>query len=250
MLLATDGSLEKANGLGALQSGSSLRQPPLGANNLRFETYADASAKDSIYAFENGNARVWDESSSQFVPAGNPELDRILVQTARLRVSLRGGVVVKELRLDSINNPNNWVSFNFLNGRLPIDVVTSIAADGDRLFVGSGAGVQVFDAGKRAGLNTLAAVWDLGASSSGPLAADYVGVPPDQTDRVRAYASSGGCIEQIRGGALQACDTRPSDRMRAQNGFWQWRSTTGPTGRAVGRYLLVNGSVNPVTLTG
>jgi hypothetical protein len=196
----------------------------------------------------DGSNFIWNHVSTQFEPVTSerdPRWNRTLVNipsgNPRLRFTREpGGQIIKELRLDRIDGGSGWVTIRLTaeHRRFPFDVVTSMAASENELYIGTRAGLQVFSGSIETGLRRFDAFYDMRGSNRGPLApVTGVGIPASRPDIVAA-ASSSLCLETsvTSGGTFKRCGKSLdlTHRLRLETGFWRIRQQSGGRGRNPG----------------
>ncbi|MGD2087603.1 MAG: hypothetical protein PVH61_15560 [Candidatus Aminicenantes bacterium] len=212
----------------------------------RFQTIKDLDKGDTLvlysgsqYYFWNNTAQRFEQSKRSDPPYGKRLLAKIPKQNPRLRFTREpSGGIKKELKVTPVTGKESWAVFNFWNRRFPFDVVTSIAARGEELYVGSGAGLQVYSSQSGTGLNDMVDWNQLHGPAGERLAAvEKVGIPKDQPNIVMAY-SAGECIEKPAGASTfrnctSASSRRLNQRLRYQTDFWRFIDNNG---KLEGRY--------------
>jgi hypothetical protein len=241
---------DSSSGLSNLQADRFPAQP-----TGRLQTSRDLDKGDTLvlytgsrYYFWNNAARQFEQSKRSDPPYGNRLLAKIPNQDPRLRFTREpSGRIKKELKVTHVTGKDSWVPFNFWNRRFPFDVVTSIAARGEELYVGTGAGLQVYPGQLDTGLNDMAGWHQLRGPPGEPLAAvEKVGIPVDQKGMVIAY-SAGECIEKpAEAKTFRNCTStssrRLNQRLRYQTDFWRFIDNNG---KLEGRYKDQNGQYSP-----
>jgi hypothetical protein len=244
---------ERANSSSPLDRFQALRFPSQPKGSL--QTGRDLEKGDVMVLYTGSQYYSWNNKTQRFEPSkrsdppyGNCLLAKIPNQNPRLRfIREPSGRIKKELKVTPITGKDSWVPFNFRNRRFPFDVVTSIAARGDELYVGTGAGLQVYANQPDTGLNAMTGWHQLAGPSGEPLAAvEKVGIPVDQPDIVMAY-SAGECIEKPAGAktfrsCTQAGSRRLNQRLRYQTDFWRFIDNNG---KLEGRYQDQKGQYSP-----
>jgi hypothetical protein len=192
-----------------------------------------------LYRTDNGSISRWDGRTGSFVAvlaADDLYQQRGLVETSRLRLALAHRRIVKEVRLDDLNGGSSWAEFAFVAGHFPFDVVTSLAANTQGLYVGTVAGLMIYTSLEPLDLNGAAAFYDLRGNLAGtPVALTSVGVPVNAPDLLMARSAS-ACIQRQGSGRFTVC-ADPSlldERLRVDTPFWRW--TTGARGAVSGLY--------------
>lgn len=221
--------VEPSASFGSLRARRSS-SPPAAA----LEVVNDAEGYSGLFLRHPSGNSYLDETAGEFKPAtgeNGPDRERLIARLPARNPFLRfhrrrGGRIEKEVRVKDPKGEETWVSFDFVNRRFPFDLVTSAAVDSGRLFVGTAAGLLIYDAA--AGLKTGLAqteLSDLRTGEAGPLqAVTRVGIPaPDMSKLI--VRSRGRSIECDRGGG----DFRPcpnpallDERVRLENNFWRW----------------------------
>ncbi len=218
----------------------------------------DVSGRESLFLFSRAGNFYWDEPSTRFKPAAgtdNPSRERVIAQVPGnkpfLRFSVRrGGAVKKEVKVKHIQGGESWVSFPFIQGRFPFDIVTSAAADGSRFYVGTAAGLLVSSGSPGspdrvdAGLGQIELL-DLRRRSSGPLqAVTRVGIPANAGGLViaRSRGLSIECTKDGRGSFRDCPNPGLLDtQLRLETGFWRFEDRRGTL---YGRYKDETGKLS------
>jgi hypothetical protein len=226
----------------------------------RLKNITDAAGRDDLILFSPAGNFYWDNQSQQFVkvsPGSNHDpnrerlMARIPVDKPRLRFRSRWkGSIKKEIKVKNGNGTESWVSFRFTENRFPFDVVTSIHADnsGSYLYVGTGAGLQVYSGSLDTGLDHMDECYELRGSTSGPLTAvTKVGEPLSQPGVVIARSPTLS-IENRGGTGFRQCSNPAllDKRLRLETDFWRF---VDQKGRLDGRYKDENGNVSPEQIT-
>jgi WD40 repeat protein len=253
LMVMTTAFFESANSLSPLDRFQAQRFPA--QPTIRLQTIRDLDKGDTLvlytgsqYYFWNNTARRFEQSKRSDPPYGNRLLAKIPNQDPMLRFTREpSGRIEKELKIKHAAGKASWVPFNFRNRRFPFDVITSIAARGDELYVGTGAGLQVYSGHPDTGLNNMAE-WNHLRGSPGELSAavEKVGIPVDQPGLVMAY-SAGECIEKPAGAktfrnCTSASSRRLNQRLRYETDFWRFIDNNG---KLEGRYKDHNGQYSP-----
>lgn len=244
LMVMTTAFFEKADSSAGLSGFQALRFPAQPAGRL--QTIRDLEKGDTLvlntgsqYYFWNNTTRRFEQSKRSDPPYGKRLLAKIPNQDPRLRFTREpSGRVKKELKVTHVTGKDSWVPFNFWNRRFSIDVVTSIAARGEELYVGTRAGLQVYNSQSGTGLNDMTGWRQLRGPPGEPLApVEKVGIPADQPGIVMAY-SVGECIEKPAGAnrfrnCTGAGSRRLKQRLRHQTDFWRFIDNNG---KLEGRY--------------
>lgn len=224
LFVMSDAFTELASKRDQLATLAASRLPPDSVDRL--ESLAAADGSLSLFRFIGTDVSRWNDATQHFDPvpaADNPDAVWRLVESPRLRLTRRGADVTKELRLDNLGGGDRWLNFDFQEGRFPFDQVTSFDIQGNQLYVGSAAGLQVYPNGQSLGLNQLDKLYDLSGSSTGGLApVTRVGRPRNDPTLVMARANV--CVELHASGAPQLCrDASQLDtRLRIATDLWEW----------------------------
>ena len=119
---------------------------------------------------------------------------RTLAEIGPLRLTRSGAAIEGALRVADLQGQLSWMPIDLSTGRFPFDVVRSIAVVGNTLYVGTDAGLQVYDgtdfALERARLITLAA-----SASATPPTVERVGESCDAPGTAVACGPR-GCARQ------------------------------------------------------
>lgn len=257
----TAGLFEIADTPDALKGLAGRRLPPSQTDSLEDVRFADGTT--GLFRRAGGAVARLDDASGQFqAVTGNadPYTSLQLVNADRLRLTRAGGQLQKELRLDLPAGGVAWVGFSFVQvgaaQRFPFDVVTSVAASGNELYVGTAAGLAVSTGGggRGAGFGDIQALYALSDPATPALAAvTRIGQPVADPTLMMARSAT-ACIERRVGtsGAAGAGFTPCRDaallenRLRVQNAFWQW--TIDGADRVAGWYRDQAGQLAPAPI--
>jgi hypothetical protein len=159
-------------------------------------------------------------------PANNP-----MLRFTRINKADGAQRIKKEFRVQDITGKQQWISFNFSNGRFPFDAVTSIAAAEDSLYVGTQSGLQIYSDNLSTSLENMKGCLQLGTDGSNKFTKiETVGIPYDRQDTIVAYGG-GLCIEKPIGGSFRTCSsTKPLTRRWRYGGkdtFWNFFNNRG-----------------------
>lgn len=169
------------------------------SNDLRMEQQNVNNGQQKIYYPENANDRS------------------AVLRFTRLNAASGGGTVRKELRVQNLSGDPKWMSFDFLYGRFPFDVITSLAAiEGGELYVGSGGGLQIYSSPYNLSLSNMEPCIQLATNAANGLTpVDTVGVPVNDKTVMRV-SGSGWCIQKKHTEtSFRRCNQR--------SGFTRWR---------------------------
>lgn len=248
LYVMTEAFLEIADEWGDIGTLTASRMPPRPTDQIEEIHFADGST--ALFHRHEAAVSRWDVTTMQFAPVSgpdNPYQQRLLVETDHLRMTGYPTHVAKELGVQDISGNSHWIDFDFIDGRFPFDVVTSIASQGNELYVGTAAGLQIYSVDLETGLDNIDQIHhlDSGSGTSPSLVAvSQVGVPEEAPDIVMAR-SPAGCIERQPGGNLAPClDPSLLDReLRAETDLWRW--TTNSAGSIIGQYKNNHGNLVP-----
>ncbi|HET9370721.1 MAG TPA: hypothetical protein VFO19_10760 [Vicinamibacterales bacterium] len=185
-----------------------------------------------LWLTRSGSAFRWHDDRRMFEPAAtaNPFARRTLAEIGPLRLTRVGSAIEGELRIADVRGRLRTMPIDLSSGRFPFDVVRSIAVAGSALYVGTDAGLQVYDdtdlALDRARLISLAA-----DTTAARAAIDRVGESCDAPGTVVACGPR-GCARQTGTVFADAPADALSCRLRARSPFWSWQAdVSGVTGR-------------------
>jgi hypothetical protein len=193
------------------------------------------SGRDGLWLTSAGSVFSWNVDRRAFEPTppdANPYRRRQLAEVGPLRFELDAGVVTVQLRTDDPQGNTSWKPVAFERGRFAFDVVRSVATSGSSLFVGTDAGLQIYD-GTDLGLDRARIVALDSGTTPRATPVDRMGEPCTGTVGFVACSRS-GCFQQsserfvaaLPGDAL-AC------RVRARSSLWSW---TADAAGVKGRY--------------
>lgn len=253
LYVVSDAFLEIARPAAQLGGWAAARRATLAADRL--ESVPLAGGGTALYLYADTRRQRWDEAAATFVPdaGSDPLLTRALVSLPFLRLDLQNSRLTQQLRLTHVGGGSQWVPFSLVQGRFPFDVVTSLAAADEQLFVGTAAGLEVFDTARLAQPGRPTNILSVRPSpTSPPPGVVRVGLPAAATDATvaRAVFTDDSCMALPRGGAPTACAPGVSlaDRQRVTTPFWRWVKPA--SGEAVGRYVLRGGEAAATTIAG
>jgi hypothetical protein len=152
------------------------------------------------------------------------------------------------LRVADVQGRLSWIPIDLSSGRFPFDVVRSIAVAGNAVYVGTDAGLQVYNGADFALEHARMIVLAAGASAAPP-AVERVGESCDAPGTAIACGPR-GCARQAASGFVDAAPDALSCRLRARSTFWSWHDDASGL---VGRYVVTPvpgtpASAAPVTL--
>lgn len=247
LLVMSGAFLEVANPSERLSFLEASRQAPMDCQRL---TSLQHDNRSDLILESSGRFFLWNPVNQKFdavnktdLPGQKPLQVLIPVGNPRLRFTrqLSGGFK-KELRIKDINGNVYWVPFSFWQNCFPFDVITSVATSGERLYLGTRAGLQVYEGQLEFGLEELEDYygWDSGESPGvGPTPVEMVGTPLERSGVIMAI-STAGCIETTNGKTFQHCRAsgRFGQRLRLQTDFWRFIQQNG---RLDGQYKKHSG---------
>jgi hypothetical protein len=213
------------------------RQEPVSRGTLR--VLADGSESGSIFFNgENGARQRWDSRQRGFVNSRSSQ--RTPVKTKRLQISLGPQGADMALQLERIQDQDQTLPFNLVNGHFPFDVVNSIAVKDGKLYVGSEIGLQVYNVfsgnvSTSMNIDNTDTFLDLRINPTDPPArVEKIGVPLDNPNSLLIHSIGLGLQGDSDGSFKITGDTkRLENRLRVKTDFWRWVDT--PQG-LVGRY--------------
>ncbi|MCP4216940.1 MAG: hypothetical protein GY765_19985 [bacterium] len=221
-----------------------------------FRNITDAAGRNDLLLINRSNRYYWNKSKSAFqptAPAGaSPSgagdlLCQIPQNQPILRFRNTGRGIVSEVRLKAINGNEAWLPFSFNGVQFPFDRVTSIACDSERIYVGTGAGLQVY-AGLETRLTDIEHFYFMGGGTYRPSAVTKVGRPMDQPDIIVAR-SANAALKTRGNGTFSTCTTpnQLNRRQRIVDDTWRFIDVNG---KVVGRYKDVTGnySSDPISI--
>ncbi len=224
LFAVSDAFIELASDPDQLAALAAPRLPTQPADRL--ESLAAADGSLSLFRYVGSNATRWNTATQSFDPlsaADDPANLWRLVESPRLRLTRRSEQVGKELRLDDLSGGDHWLGFDFVDGRFPFDMVSAFDIEGDQLYVGSAAGLQVYPNGALLGLDQIDKLYDLSGTSGGALSTvTRIGRP--RADPSLMMVRAGICVELRAAGAPQPCrDASLLDtRLRISTDLWEW----------------------------
>jgi hypothetical protein len=200
---------------------------------------ATINGQEVLSLTRSGSAFMWNAARRAFEPSptgANPFERRAVAEIGPLRLSRvasasaslagalaeAGGVPASEaieaaLRVADLQGRLSWMPIDLSTGRFPFDVVRAIAAVGNTLYVGTDAGLQVYDgtdfALERARLMSLTA-----GGSAAPPTVERVGESCDAPGTAVACGPR-GCARQAASGFVNAPPDALSCRLRARSPF-------------------------------
>jgi len=208
-------------------------------------------SREALWLTRSGSVSLWNAERQIFEPAqpgANPLEPRVVAESGPFRLRRGGGVIEGALRVADVQGQLSWIPIDLSTGRFPFDVVRSIAVVGNAVYVGTDAGLQVYDgpdfALEHARLVTLAA----GQSPASP-AIERVGESCESPGTAVACGPR-GCTKHTASAFVVAPPDALSCRLRARSEFWSWQvDTSGLSGRyVVAPVPGTRASAPPVTL--
>jgi len=248
LMVMTEAFFETADNAAMLSHLQANRSPAVPARKL---TTVKSNQKEDYLLLDTGRQNYyWDPSAGKFVKTREGKFEpnnRIITQLPAGNPVLRfkrerSGTIKKEFRVQTVTGKSAWHAFNFSNRQFPFDLVTSIAARGAELYVGTRVGLQIYNGKSDTGLGDILEFYKLKGRTGEPLGSiEKVGIPVDNPGLIVAY-SSGECIKKDSGAgsSFQNCRTKISltKRLRLQTPFWRFIDYNG---RLVGQYRDHNG---------
>ena len=236
--LATDRFVDAAaygTGLALLTHGfieiAGARFPAPQADALESATI---DGREKLWITRSGSAFVWSVERRAFEPdpaQANPLERRTLAESGPLRLTRAGATIEGALRVADLQGRLSWIPIDLSSGRFPFDVVRSMASVGNAVYVGTDAGLQVYD-GTDVALDRARLIALAGASTLSP-AIDRVGEPCDTPGAV-VFCGPRGCATQERSAFVGAPANALSCRARVRSPVWSWwADASGLSGRYV-----------------
>ena len=172
----------------------------------------------------NRNSTLHSSGQRLAIPVANPRL-----RFTRSRSAAGLTRITKEFRVDHFDGTSHWVPFTFNKQRFPFDIVTSIATQGEELYIGTAAGLQVYNGTLDTHLGALGHCYAL-KTTTPMVPVETVGIPADRRN-VIVVTAAGTSWEKASGGTFQQSVT-PSSLTRRwrfgnSNSFWQFFNTSG-----------------------
>src|SRR6185436_4563383 len=195
---------------------------------------ATIDGRERLWITRSGSAFVWSAERRTFEPdsaPANPLERRTLAESGPLRLTRSGATIEGALRVADLQGRLSWIPIDLSSGRFPFDVVRSIASVGNAVYVGTDAGLQVYD-GTDVALDRARLIALAGASTLSP-AIGRVGEPCDAPGTV-VFCGPRGCATQERSAFVGAAANALSCRARVRSSVWSWwADASGLSGRYV-----------------
>ncbi|MCP4154331.1 MAG: hypothetical protein GY757_41790 [bacterium] len=239
--------------LSGLQAKRYPYKPAVGLERIK-----NSKGSEELILTSRAGSYYWNGKSLKFektTRSNNPAGERLLAAVPAVNPILRfrrsgSGAVKKEMTVKGSNGKEAWVTFRFQGKRFPCDVVTSVAADDNYLYVGTAAGLQVYPGPLNTGMGQIKAIYHAGRGSghTGRLErVTKVGKPLNQPGLVVARFPSAS-LQSSGNGVFVHCGT-PSlldKRLRLDTPFWRF---THRGGILDGRYKDKNGKISSQIVT-
>jgi len=213
-----------------LRAGALLPAPE--ADSLDSTTF---NSQDLLWLTRSGSVSLWNAERRVFEPAppgANPLERRVLAESGPLRLTRTAGAIEGALRVADVQGQFSWLPIDLSKGQFPFDVVRSIAIVGNAVYVGTDAGLQVYD-GFGFALESARLVTMADNGSSGSAAIDRVGESCNAPGTAVACGPR-GCVKQTASTFVDAPADALSCRLRARSPFWSWQlDASGLSGRYV-----------------
>lgn len=199
-----------------------------------------AQVSDSPPKVWNSSRGEWNEAK----PGETPWRERLAVATGDLEISIKEGQLnYARHAVKDINGTRRMANFDWQAGdRMPFDRANAIHFQGRRLYVGTDAGLQIFDPGGHVDLVDWQQPF---ANEHAPAnSVDRVGNPADSSrDHVYVRNESGNCIKYsvTRGQWLLCSQPVKFAEMvvhHESSNLWEWHKTRGGI---EGTYILQGG---------
>lgn len=248
--------LEIANPSGQLSFMNTTRQAPRPCRGFK----SRGQGGESYLILDSGSGFLsWDQTQQAFKPVSQsnlPDRQPLNVQfpsnNPRLRFTRKiSGQILKEIKVQDAAGGEKWMPFSLSQKRFPFDVVTSLATLNDRVYVGTLAGLQVYDAPVDFDLKNISAFYRVGSGARlEPVSS--VGRPVGNPGEIVAVSAS-SCIKSNKaagGLSFVPCSTsdRLDRRLRAESNVWRFVTRNG---KLIGQYKDIGGKFNsaPVTVS-
>lgn len=224
VFILTDSFLEVSDDIDEVQKMKANRYAPQPSDKFDPIAYVGTYR---LFRTHGSSISYWDERTDQFVDIGvgqNPYTLRGLISTARLRLTLTQGKILKEIRLDNIVGGSSWAAFSFQKGHFPFDVVTTVASYLDKLYIGTAAGLLTFSGSSAMHLDNASNFFDMrGTNRDEPTPVVRMGIPVNSPNQF-VVISENTCYQLQATGPFSLCSPRqPLDRvLRVSSPFWQW----------------------------
>jgi hypothetical protein len=194
---------------------------------------ATIEGQQVLWLARSGSASLWNADRNAFEPAppnANPLATRTIVASGPLRLTRAGGEIEGALRVAGVQGSVAWMPIDLSRGRFPFDVVRSIAVVGRALYVGTDAGLQIYEETDFALAHSRTIVLH-DDGSAGPPAVERVGESCDAPG-IAVACGPRGCAR----GSPTAFAAAPPDalscRSRVRSPFWSWQvDASGLSGR-------------------
>ena len=190
--------------------------------------------REVLWVTRSGSAFVWNVERRTFDPAsaGANPLERALADSGPLRLKRAAGIIQATLRVADLQGQLSWVPIDLSNGQFPFDVVRSIAAVGGSMYVGTDAGLQVYD-GSGFALDQAKMIALPAGAAQAPSTIERVGEPCESPGTV-VVCGPRGCARQTASTFAAAPANALSCRARVRSPFWSWQDdASGLSGRYV-----------------
>ena len=206
------------------------------SSGLVLATRAMRNGEPGIVALTRRGAisRVWNGHSFERVAyEENPDIERVAATMGWLRVRFVAGEPSVDLKTEIVGFEDGWAPIAWKQGEpMPMDRFLSIHGEGDLLYAGTSAGLQILSLEK--GRIVSQRFVELGRSSAGPQGHEPVhriGRFPLAGPAIYALGDK-HCLTLVKG-TVQTCSSRSdfSTEDLGQSAFWRWQ-------RAQGRILL------------
>jgi hypothetical protein len=219
---------------------------------------ATINGQEVMWLTRSGVASMWNVERRAFEPAmpnANPLERRTLAESGPFRLTrngpstalragpstgLRAATIEGALRVADLQGRLSWMPIDISSGRFPFDVVRSVAAVGNALYVGTDAGLQVYDGNtfalELARLITLASSPSTMLRAGAPAALPTIERVGESCDAPGTAVACGprGCARQAATAFVEAPADALSCRLRARSPFWSWQvDASGLSGRYV-----------------
>lgn len=249
-LVISDAFIETFTDTASMSTGNRLKYPHKTFDRL--DTFFDDSGVSQLYARYNQKAFVWSWMTQKFTPVPidkDPYIKRTLAQSDRLKFVWDRGTIDKYIKVQKPDTgQSEWVSYQFSENGFPFDEVTAAMFHDGKLFVGTKAGLEIYDDPSNTSVDGISSLIDLRSPGSPTLATvAKLGNPYSAPGSVIAITAEDNACWQMNPASTtiwQTCKEFPEYFTRGSDRFWSWVYDVEEN-RAKGVYLDESGSPLP-----
>jgi hypothetical protein len=199
----------------------------LGAQEIASAAYAGLMSGSEVWPAREKRRRHYLDASRLASLAPQTVAD-----VGPLRLMRIAGAIEGALRVGDAQGRMSWMPVDLSTGWFSFDVVRSLAVIGNTLYVGTDAGLQIYD-GTDTALDRTRLIALAPDGSSAPPVVDRVGESCSAPGTPVACGPR-GCVRQSGAAFVNAPTDTLSCRVRARSPFWEWRvDASGLSGRYV-----------------